>query len=208
MPRSCLQFADRHEDELRVVFAHLAFVEIDDVNVSLDGLGRDAGVGERELHVVARQKQEAICALVVAKAGQGDAQHHAGDCSFDGSKLLDRRRWERDLVLSRTDRLDQSRRRLGHGLRGWRCRRRCRMRRPAQRDRRRIERLAGHGGWAGWHSARSGRRWCAVRRRRPCAGRFEAASFHPIAAPARRACRRHCQPASSISVRSGASGPA
>ena len=55
MPRMLLQLCDRHEDEVRVVLAHLAFVEIDDREVVADGLRRRAGGGKRELHVVAGQ---------------------------------------------------------------------------------------------------------------------------------------------------------
>ena len=38
-----LQLADRHEDEARVVFVHLAFVEVDDGELGAERLGRRAG---------------------------------------------------------------------------------------------------------------------------------------------------------------------
>ena len=57
-----LQLADRHEDERRVVLAHLAFVEIDDREVVADGLRRLAGGGEGELHVVAGNDAEPVLA--------------------------------------------------------------------------------------------------------------------------------------------------
>ena len=79
MPRSSCSLRIGTKTKLRVVFAHLAFVEIDDREIVADDFRRRAGGGKGDFHVVARQQQKAIGAVLVAYAGQRDAHDDAGE---------------------------------------------------------------------------------------------------------------------------------
>ena len=82
-----LQLADRNEYEVGVVFAHLAFIEVDGGEFRAQHLWRLGGCRVADFEVVAGQREEAVRVVERAVHAEADAEDAAGVLFFGGVEM-------------------------------------------------------------------------------------------------------------------------